>query len=295
MALSYLPDGATPEVLSIEPDSAGAGEYRVVIRFTSADTNNTMRSREVRVTVLANRSGDRWVFANALPRLTRTWSRETVGQITYVIQPGYVWNRTRAEQAVAFVDSLTSALRIPKLERLTYYMASTADEVCRIIGLETDRRGAPVGGLAQPENYQLFSGIPAEGEDHRHELTHVVILPLVTAKTTDFVNEGIATWLGGTAGVDFSTAARELAVFLRLHPNIGLDSIVTGRSIVSFIAGAVFVSMVHAHGGSDAIKALLESGPTWPDFRPAMERLLGRPWGEIASAWRRQALSFGTN
>lgn len=295
MALAYLPDGATPEVLSIEPDSANRAEYRVAIRFTSADTINAMRSREVRVTVFAVRSGDGWVFANALPRLTRTWRRDTVGQVAYVIQPGYAYNRARAKQAVAFVDSLASALGIPKLDRLTYYLASTEDEVYRIIGLETDRKWGPVGGFAQPTNYQLFSGIPAVGEDYRHELTHVVILPLMTGQTTYFVSEGIPTWLGGTTGMDFPTAARGLAAFLRSHPNIGLDSIVTGHYPVAqfYPAGGVFVAMVYAQGGTDEVKALFDAGPTWQVFRAAMERVLGRPWAEIASEWRRQALSFG--
>jgi hypothetical protein len=296
MALAYLPDGATPEVLSIEPDSACGAEYRVEARFSSADTVNAMLSRQVQVTVFAAPSGDGWVFANALPCLTRTWRRDTVGQVTYVIQPGYAYNRTRAERAVAFVDSLTAALGIPKVERLTYYVASTEDEVYRIIGLVTDRKWGPVGGFAQPTNYQLFSGIPAVGEDYRHELTHVVILPLMTGQTTYFVSEGIPTWLGGTTGMDFPTAAHGLASFLRSHPDIGLDSILTGHYPVAqfYPAGGVFISMVYAHGGTEAVKALFDSGPSWQDFRAAMERLFGRPWGEIASEWRRQALSYGT-
>ena len=299
MALSYLPDSAPSEVLSIEPDSESRAEYRVVVRFTAGDENNALRSREVRLTLFAVRSGREWVLANALPRLTRAWRRDTVGLITYVIEPGYTYDRGRAEQAAAFVDSLASALGVPRPERITYFLTTSTDEVYHIIGLETDKKGLPPGGLAQPTNYQLFSGIPAVGEDYRHELTHLVILPLMTGCTTYFVSEGVPTWFGGTSGMDFPTAARGLAAFVLHHPEATLDTIMTGRYPTPathqpefYPAGGVFAKMAFDHGGTSALKRLFECGAKPGDFRSAMEQLFGRPWQAIAEEWRRQLLSF---
>ena len=294
LALSYLPDGALPEILSIEPVPEPAGEYRVTTRFTSATDANAMRSRVVTVTVFAVPSAGGWVLANALPRLTRTWRRDTVGPITYVMAPGYPFNHDSARHAAAFVDSLAGALGVPRLERLTYFLTASDDELYRIMGLETDKYWGPVGGVAQPTNYMLFSGIPAVGEDYRHELTHVVILPLMTGRTTYFVSEGVPTWLGGTTGMDLRTAARGLATYLHSHPDVGLDSILDGRYPVAefYPAAGVFVGMVYAHGGTDAVLALFDSGPTTSDFRSAMEKVFGRPWATIAADWRRQVLSF---
>jgi hypothetical protein len=293
LALSYLPDSARAEVLSIDSTPDAEGEYRVVTLFISANENNAMRSRSVRVTVFARGAGSGWVLANALPVLTRTWRRDTVGAITYVIEPGYAFNRGRAEQAAAFVDSLASALGLPRIDPLTYFLASSSDEIYRIIGLETDRKWGPVGGFAQPTNHLLFSGIPAVGEDYRHELTHIVILPLM-GRTSYFVSEGVPTWLGGTTGMDFPTAARGFATFLRQHPNVTLDSILSGPYPVArfYPAGAVFVKLVYDQGGTNAVKALFDCGPTLTDFRAAVEHLLGRPWASIAVDWRQLALSF---
>jgi hypothetical protein len=295
LALSYLPDSAIAEVLTIDSVPDADGQYRVVTLFTSGNENNSMRSRTVRVTVFAQRAGTGWVLANALPVLTKTWRRDTVGPITYVFDPGYAFNRSRAEQAAAFVDSLASGLGVPRPDHLTYYLTSSADEVYRIMGLETDKRWGPVGGVAQPTNYQLFSGIPGLGENYRHELTHVVILPLMTGATTYLVSEGIPTWLGGTTGMDFPTAARSLALFLRSHASVGLDSIMDGHYPVAqfYPAAAVLVSMVHARGGTDALKSLFEVGPTTQELRTAMQQVFGRPWADIAAEWRRQVLSYG--
>jgi len=51
LAASYLPNFATPDVLSIQRDPDLEGEYRVVTRFHSNNENNAMRSRDVRMTV----------------------------------------------------------------------------------------------------------------------------------------------------------------------------------------------------------------------------------------------------
>lgn len=295
LALAYLPEGAVAEVLRIEPATDSSGEYRVVTRFTSANENNAMRSRTATVTVFAVPSPTGWLLANALPRLTKTWHRDTVGPITYVYAPQYPFRRDSALRAAAFVDSLAAALGVPRPERLTYFLTSSDEQVYQIMGLETEKRWGPVGGVAQPTNYQLFSGIPALGEDYRHELTHIVILPLMSGSTTYLVSEGVPTWFGGTTGMDYRTSVRGLAGFLRDHPTVGLDSIIDGHYPPAqfYPAAAALVSMVYARGGTDALKALFDDGPTNQDVRAAIAQLFARPWDEVAAQWRQQVLGAG--
>jgi hypothetical protein len=297
LAMNYLPDSATPEVLTIQRAPAPDQEaYRVVTRFREDSASSPMQSATVRMTVFALRSGDGWVFANVLPRFTRTWRRETLGTITYVIEPGYAFDRGRAERAVAFTDSLTNAFGVPPLPPLTYYLTSSVDEVFRIMGLESDIKRGPIGGLAQPTNHQLFSGNPSVGEDYRHELAHMVLLPLM-GNTLYFVSEGVPTWVGGTTGMDFRTAARGFATFLAQHPGVTLDSILTvgGPPAQFYPAAAVFTQMVFDRGGVDAVKALYNSGPTMEDFHAKMERLFNRPWASIVADWRQRTLSFASD
>lgn len=291
----YLPDSARPEVLNIQAEPALEGQYRVVTAFHSDDENNSMRSRVIRMTVFAVRSGNGWVFGNALPRLTRSWHRDTVGAITYIREPGYPYDRKRAQSALAFIDSLASAFQVPRPDHLDYYLTSSEDEFYRILGLETDKKWGAVGGLAQPVDHQLFSGIPSQGENYRHELTHIVILPLIMGHATSFlVSEGIPTWLGGTTGMDFPTAARGLAEFLSLHPEVTLDTLMSRWFPVtqSYPAGAVFVAMTYEKGGTDAVRALFDAGSRPDDFRAAAEHLFKRPWSEIALDWRAHVFSF---
>lgn len=290
LPMAYLPDSARPEVLRIEPVSDSV--YQVVTRFDEDSATSPMRSPSVRMTVFAVRSGDGWVLSNALPRLTATWRRETVGPITYVMEPGYPFDRGRAERAVGFTDSVAAAFGVPRLDHLTYYLTSSEDEVYRIMGLETDIKWGPVGGVAQPTNHQLFSGIPSIGEDYRHELAHMVLLPLM-GNTSFPVSEGVPTWLGGTTGMGFPAAARGLARFLAEHPAVTLDTFLTRRIAPpeSYAAMAVFVQMVYERGGMEAVKGLFDAGAR-EEFRSRMEQLFSRSWPMIVAGWRERTLRY---
>jgi len=292
----YLSDGAIPKVTGIvRADAPNAQEYRITTRFRSGDRKGRppAPSDEALVTVYAVRDGARWLLANALPRQTQAWRRDTVGPITYVYAPEYPYDRSRARRAVAFTDSVATAFGVPRLPPITYYLASSVDEVNKIMGLQYDEKSGP-GGRAQPVNRQLFSGIPAVGEEYRHELAHLVLMPLVGAQTLYFVSEGVPTWLGGTTGMDFATAARGLAAFLTEHPTVSLDSLVSGSfpPAQTYPAGAVVAEMVFEEGGVDAVKALFNAGGTAAEFRATLEHLLKRPWLAINGDWHRRVMRF---
>ena len=298
LAGNYIADGAAPEILSIRRSTIGGAAdgddaYVVVTRFQEDSARSPTQSRTVELTVFAQRTGRDWKFSTALPRYTRLWERRVVGPFTYVIEPGIAFNRQRADSAVAFMDSIVAMFAVPRPAPLTYYLHSTMGAAFRAMGLVPDHEIGPVGALAQPNNQQLFSGIPALGENYRHELAHIALRPLL-GNASYFVSEGVPTWLGGTVGMDFPAAARALAVFLDAHPTVTLDSILAGRAPQGqfYQGGAVFVQIAYERGGVVAVRALFDAGGE-PSFKSAMERLFGEPWPAIARRWRLRAASYG--
>lgn len=289
----YAPPESKPDVQSIRLDrSSGRVEYELVIRFRArnADSLNSAAPPLLTMTVYAVQERHRWVLANALPRRTRNWERRTVGQITYVVEPALRFDSTRARRAVSFVDSLAAALEVPRLGPLDYYVTSSVDVALNILGVAFPARYGSSGGFSKPVNQQLFSGIPALGEDYRHELVHLVVRPLLRGSTmTILATEGMATWLGGTAGLSFPATVRRFATYLMAHPEVTLDTIVGlgfSPQEQSYPAGAVLCAMVFEHGGTEALKAFLLAGPRYGDLRSALERLLGEPWVRIVADWR---------
>jgi hypothetical protein len=295
----YLADGATPEILSITRVSRRNGvsdaEYRIVTLFRSADAKTTQPNwwTEMTVTVYAVRVGDEWRLSNALDRNTRDWLRHTVGPITYVHERSYRYNAERARRAVDFVDSVAKAFEVPRLAATTYYLATSSDEVYALMGLESMMKFGSTGGVAQPVNHQLFSGIPAIGEEYRHELAHLLFAPLCCAQTSYFVSEGVATWLGGTAGADFPTAVRSLAGFLAERPSVSLDSLIDGtfKTTQVYPAAGVLVSMAVERRGPSAVKELFRAGRSARELRTALETMLGQTWPTIATEWRSRVLA----
>ena len=129
--------------------------------------------------------------------------------------------------------------------------------------------GSAQASYSDPSRQMILVGGSVFGEDHRHELTHSALASLIwTANTAAIVNEGTATWLGGSLGKSFPDVMKEYATFLTAHPTITLDSVstVTDHDLGQRPAGAALVEMTYQHGGIPALKALMASGRTPPRY-----------------------------
>jgi hypothetical protein len=289
----YVPAGAIPHVVNIRRvQGRDPVAYEIVVRFTEPRLVRATDSARTRITatwIVEQRAG-RWLLANVLPQRTRNWHTERVGQIRYFVAPLLTFNRTRAIAAAKFVDSLTAAFDLPRLDALDYYVVPTVDAALDALGVDSPTRYGPSGGFSKPVNHQLFAGIPMWGENYRHELTHVVLLPLYRSGPLTIVGtEGVATWLGGTSGMTWKESVRSLRTFLRSHPTATLDSAITQGSIPqtdTYAAGAVLCDIVFRRGGTPAVRAFLTAGPGPNQVRAELLRLFGASWERIAREWR---------
>ena len=191
-----------------------------------------------------------------------------------------------------FVDSLASAFKVPVPSGIRYYIAGTAEELARILGLDF---AIPAIGRAYPANGIVMSGLPAYDEWYPHELAHLVLAP-IARETPWILSEGLATWVGGSRGRDFPTLLDELATELRSRPTFTLDSILephSWRDSVSYTTGAVLLRMAHERGGLPAVRMLLEVPSSRPeDIRLAAARTLGIPSSRLADEWRRAVYRY---
>ncbi len=289
----YTPDDAIAEVANISPLPGGAGtDYEIAVRFLNPPSGGAASKGSVALTASwrVRREGGKWLVANALPARTRSWQTVTVGQIHYVIEPGRTFDPARAQRAVNFIDSLAAAFAVPRLTALDYYVTGTVDAALNAVGLEFSTRYGPGGGFAKPVNNQLFAAVPLWGENYRHELTHLVLRPLLNGATmTLLASEGIATWYGGTAGMELPEAVRRLRDYLVAHPGTTLDAALTPGGVPqaeSYAAGAVLCEMLHRRGGAAHLKAFLAAGPGAEQLKAALVQLLGLPWESVVAEWR---------
>lgn len=107
-------------IVHLAPAAGLDSTYLIRTLISSVDDS----TREVRPLALYRvyviRDGGHWVLANALPRLTRAWTRETIGRVTFIHPPTRPLARARAAAAAAFVDSLAGAFRLPAPPGIDY-------------------------------------------------------------------------------------------------------------------------------------------------------------------------------
>lgn len=223
--------------------------------------------------------------------------RETRGRVTYRVAPALRFNDTRAVRAAAFVDSLAAAFGVAPPPRLDYNVTEHLDQALDILGVVVPERFGADGECAKPVNFQVFSGTPALGEEYRHEIAHVVLLPVMRGSGTSLLgSEGVPTWFGGTVGRHYRGSVRHFAALLKAQPQLTLDQIVDGMRVSSDIrnaAGAVLAEMVHEAGSIDAVREYLRTPGR--GIRQVLERLLERPWAAIGVEWRQRVDRIGAN
>ena len=244
--------------------------------------------------VYATREGGQWVLANALPRVTRGWNHETIGRITFVFPPTRAFSRSRAERTAGFVDSLARAFDVQPPSGIGYYFTDDLSETLRAAGLEFFPLGSDtVGGRAQAQ--LVFVGSSSNGEGYRHEVAHVVLQPfLAQLKSAGLVQEGLMTWVGGSAGIDFKDLIPGLRHYLDAHPDLTLESIMTnppprdGALDVGYDGFAVLCKMAYDAGGVPAIRQLAGAGREPREVLGSAARLLRVSEGQLDELWRRR-------
>lgn len=246
--------------------------------------------------VYATREQGRWVLANALPRLTRHWNRETIGRITFVFPRTHSFARTSAQKTARFVDSLARAFEVQAPPAIRYYFADDLRETLRAAGLELFPLGSDtVGGRADVANGLVLIGSSSSGEAYRHEVAHVVLGPFVASlKPAGLVQEGLMTWTGGSAGLGFKDLMPALKRYLDAHPDVTLESIMTnpphreGTLDLGYDGLAVLCEMVHTAGGLTAVRALANAGAEPRLVLGTAARLLSVTPVELDALWRRR-------
>jgi len=281
-------------VLDIRPAEPGSTDEFIVRTLFGSVAGGFVRPLAI-TRVYAIRERDRWVFANALPKLTSTWPRATIGAFTFVSHPARELDLERAADAVAFADSVAALFDIPSIDSLTYYVDDDPENLRRVMGIDWHGSHGAAFGMASAANSIIWSADPAFGEAHYHEIVHVVLRPILAeGRTPPWINEGVATWLGGSGGHMYPDLMGHYAAYLRANEEVTLDVALdsNGSDLGSRPAAAALVHLVNEHAGIAAVKDLLTSGPNRSDFRSAIIRILGVDWLEIARLWRAYILEF---
>jgi hypothetical protein len=261
--------GFPATVISVASDGPGDSVFVVRLLYATADSAGRKVSPLAMQRLYAVReSGAPFGFklSGALPRLTGWWEHRTKGRVTFWYAPGQRPNAARISHTSNFVDSVATLFKVPRPNHLDIYVTGSIEEAQRAIGLDffpaasadRGRGGRAIGGGI------VLAGNPALGEDYVHEVAHAILGPTFPVRNR-LVNEGIATWLGGSRG----RTPRE--TYARLHqiqlarPGLTVAAVL-GNDIPDadaeemtdafYATGALIVDTVYRRAGLSGLRAL---------------------------------------
>ena len=282
-------------VLDIRPAVADSTAVYVVktliARVAGQDVQPAAQLR-----VYGQMESGRWVFGNALPRETEQWLRADVGPINYLITPSGGFDRERGQEVVDFADSVAARFGVDRIPQTTYVLANDADELYHALGVDWTF-GAFNVGFVSPQDHLILHGTKIYAEENRNAIVKTLMAPLAArGRTHPIVNDGVATWLGGTGGMFFDELMPKYTSFLVTNPRVTIDSILDGAGPADAgwnPIGALLVHMVYERAGFVGVKDLFTSGSSNAELRVALVRLFGvSSWAEVNDKLRARALEF---
>lgn len=280
-------------VVRLAPVAGLPGTYLITTLVSAVDESTHAVRPLALYRVYATVEAGHWVLANALPRMTRTWRRETIGAITFVFPSTQSFDPRRARATAAFVDSLAAAFGQPAPQPISYYFTSDLEDTFRALGLEFFPLGADtIGGRSNPSVRHVYVGSSNHGEAYRHELAHIVLAPEVGRRTAPLLAEGLVTWTGGSAGLDYPQLLPGLARYLAARPALSLEALMAdpppriGTLDVGYGGLAVLCDLVHRSRGLAGVRAILQAGRTPAEVLDIAARQLGVSRGSLDSLWR---------
>jgi hypothetical protein len=280
--------------------AVGLDSTYLIRTLVSAVNDSTQDVRPLALySVYAAREGGRWVLANALPRLTRTWPHVRMGHVTFAYPPARRVDRGRLQSTARFVDSLARAFDVQVPDTIRYYFTDDLIDTFHALGIDFFPTGPDtVGGRAVPQNRLVLVGSSTSGETYRHEVAHVILGEgVVSSNTAGLVAEGLMTWTGGSAGLSFAELLPGLRDYVRVHPDITLDGILTnpplrdGTLDVGYDGLAVLCEMIHDKGGIPAIRRLVSAGTDPEQVLNVAAEILAVPRPELDELWRQRIMT----
>ncbi|MFQ5606341.1 MAG: hypothetical protein ACE5GA_00215 [Candidatus Zixiibacteriota bacterium] len=241
--------------------------------------------------------------------VARDWRRVESRFFRFHISPlrSRYFNRIAAAALDQFVDSVghllgvnRAGLRLLEKEKIDYYYCDDVSEVKRISGAE-------VRGLHDLASDALItSSFP-----HYHEVAHLLVnyrLKSLPLTTLPFLQEGLATYLGGRAN-RAPASLLDMASYLYRMDVVGVDSLLELMAFhndldasIAYSGAALFIkSLVDRYGLDRLLNLYLELSGNFTlaatfnssAIRRAVEKHTGASWKEVLDGFRENYVTGG--
>ena len=222
--------------------------------------------------------------------ITDSWRNRRMGPIDYHFPHDYFFDRGVGLRMTKFIKSVRKKYDLPKVSPIEFYITRNQDEIAAALGL--DFILGPSAGRSNTPNAQVFSSLASEW--YPHEITHVLFRDF---KPHFILNEGIATYLGGSMNRSFDSLAADLDQFFDSNDTISFQQILDspyleGSTAIYYTVGAVLCKMAYQEGRAEKVKELLSSGVSDDELYVTIERVFRISKQDVTAAIRQKTKEY---
>lgn len=204
-------------------------QYLIKLAYAGVTAEKQVKYR-ISYSLIAKRQGDKFYFYAPVEYNTRNWNKKRVGSIQY-IYPTQL-NLAKARQMDKFNKLLARKMSVPVLAA-TYYRCDDPEQLFRMMGYDYigNMYLSTSGGLTKQWKNELLAGNNSEW--YPHELVHCYTNK-VFVKNNRIVNEGYATYLGGSGGWTLEQTKTFAKTYLDEHPKIDITETFTSFERIQY-------------------------------------------------------------
>ncbi|MFD2600358.1 hypothetical protein ACFSQ3_15495 [Sphingobacterium corticis] len=214
--------------------------------------------------VLAKKQNDQFKLSNFLYHSTKDWTKAKSKLIDYYATPDFSFNPQNIQKAEDFYEKLCASFNLEP-ERLSYFITKDCDDIYKSLGYDyiflegmSDECGYYVA-----ENNFIFSTIKG-GENHYHELTHVVNKKF--PKAHPLLLAGLSAYLGkekAHLGKPLIYHIKRTQNYLKENPEFDLSNFTDFKNLDSqtnpqYVIGAILCDLILEKTSKQGLISLLQ-------------------------------------
>ncbi|WP_091149554.1 hypothetical protein [Mucilaginibacter pineti] len=213
-----------PVVLAVVPVENSS--YLIKLAYMEEVSPKTVTPNVV-ASLIVKKNGSKYYFYNPIDHYTRLWGRQTVGTIDY-IYPNAL-NMDNARQMDSANKSIARKFNTQPLT-ITYYKFDDPEQLFKTIGFDfiPNMYYSTSGGLAEQWTNTVLAG--NNSELYIHEVVHFYTSVLFPGRARA-IDEGYATYLGGSGGVDIDKLAVFAKNYIKANPQADVKALATDLSV----------------------------------------------------------------
>jgi hypothetical protein len=261
------------EMVTYDISKLDDGSYRLKTMVLMSDSIS--KGIAANFTLYSTVNDNNVKFCSYFQKHKENFKTYSTAHIDYYYPSDFSFDKNDARKAEKLFAKLLLDFNVDKDKKITYIVANDIDSANRLIGFDYSLQGGTFKGAGyfQDKFNILFSCQVA----HLHELVHVVIESKYPNVPRLF-DEGIATYLGGSAGYDYAFHLSQLREIVNSQKDVNFSNFEDWNKVLAngtnhfYAIGALLIEYAYKMGGQEKVESLLKSKD---DIKTTLQKELG--------------------